>query len=163
MLLYIRVFVISLQSESCGKGSLERGTLSCASPFHTAPLGLYPALTCETSEPSPSITCDSLLLKRSRRHDARTCWSMNVTRESLLFSPTRDGVPSSDDSFSAIDLVGAQDALEAEARDVLPFSFNSCTYDLGPIKQHVSVIHACLNDLLTAVFSPALRLPDLSP
>lgn len=63
---------------------------------------------------------------------------MTLTRDSLLFSPTRDGVPSSDDNFTAGDLVAAQDALEAEARDVLPFAFGECTYDLGPLKQPVS-------------------------
>lgn len=31
-----------------------------------------------------------------------------LTRDSLLFSPTRDGVPSSDDNFTAGDLVAAQ-------------------------------------------------------
>lgn len=54
-----------------------------------------------------------------------------LNHDSLLFSPTRDGVPSSDDAFMASDLIAAQDAMEAEARDALPFAFDSCTYDLG--------------------------------
>lgn len=70
---------------------------------------------------------------------------MTLTHESLLFSPTRDGVPSSDDNFTAGDLVAAQDALEAEARETLPFSFGQCTYDLGYIKQPVSVAWWHLN------------------
>ncbi|KAI5474663.1 E3 ubiquitin-protein ligase UBR7 [Pseudohyphozyma bogoriensis] len=62
-----------------------------------------------------------------------------LTRESLLFSPTRDGVPSSDDAFTAGDLVAAQEAIEREAREVMPFEFNSCTSDLGYIKQAVEL------------------------
>ena len=37
-----------------------------------------------------------------------------LNRESLLFSPTRDGVPSSDDDFTAADIAAAQVALEEE-------------------------------------------------
>ncbi|KAK4046193.1 hypothetical protein OIV83_006268 [Microbotryomycetes sp. JL201] len=60
---------------------------------------------------------------------------MSLTHEALLSSPTRAGVPSSDDRFTADDLIAAQDALEAEARDVLPFSFADCTYPMGYVKQ----------------------------
>lgn len=65
-----------------------------------------------------------------------------LNHDSLLFSPTRDGIPSSDDNFMASDLIAAQDAMEAEARDVLPFAFDSCTYDLGqyiPVSQRVAI------------------------
>lgn len=69
-----------------------------------------------------------------------------LSRSSLLFSPTRDGVPSSDDNFTVADLCAAQDALENEARDALPFRFDSCTFDLGHIKQPVYSCRTCLND-----------------
>lgn len=69
-----------------------------------------------------------------------------LTRDSLLFSPTRDGVPSSDDNFTAGDLVAAQDALEAEAREVIPYTFSHCTGDMGYIKQPVFACRTCLND-----------------
>lgn len=59
----------------------------------------------------------------------------------MLFSPTRENIPSSDDHFTAEDLIQAQVALEAEAREVLPFDFTTCTYYLGPIKQ---AIYSCL-------------------
>ncbi|SCV71195.1 BQ2448_2783 [Microbotryum intermedium] len=68
-----------------------------------------------------------------------------LSREALLFSPTRDGIPSSDDAFSAQDLVAAQDALEAEARDTIPFAFNECTYEMGYIKQPLYACLTCLN------------------
>ncbi|KAK4699049.1 E3 ubiquitin-protein ligase UBR7, partial [Phenoliferia sp. Uapishka_3] len=58
-----------------------------------------------------------------------------LSRDSLLFSPTRDGVPSSDDNFTAHDIMQAQSALEEEAREAIPYSHTTCTYDQGPIKQ----------------------------
>lgn len=69
-----------------------------------------------------------------------------LNRDALLFSPTRDGVPSSDDHFTADDLLGAQEALEAEARDTLPYRFDQCTYDLGYIKQPLFACRTCLGD-----------------
>ncbi|GAA5848064.1 hypothetical protein JCM9279_007438 [Rhodotorula babjevae] len=69
-----------------------------------------------------------------------------LDRDALLFSPTRDGVPSSDDQFTADDLLGAQDALEAEARETLPYRFDQCTYDLGYIKQPLWACRTCLGD-----------------
>ncbi|GEM07394.1 E3 ubiquitin-protein ligase UBR7 [Rhodotorula toruloides] len=68
-----------------------------------------------------------------------------LNREALLFSPTREGVPSSDD-FVAEDLIGAQEALEAEAREIMPYKFDACTYDLGYIKQPLFACQTCLND-----------------
>ncbi|BGP31889.1 hypothetical protein JCM10296v2_003668 [Rhodotorula toruloides] len=68
-----------------------------------------------------------------------------LNRETLLFSPTREGVPSSDD-FVADDLIGAQEALEAEAREIMPYKFDACTYDLGYIKQPLFACQTCLND-----------------
>lgn len=68
-----------------------------------------------------------------------------LNREALLFSPTREGVPSSDD-FVADDLIGAQEALEAEAREIMPYKFDACTYDLGYIKQPLFACRTCLND-----------------
>ncbi|BGP47943.1 hypothetical protein JCM10450v2_003809 [Rhodotorula kratochvilovae] len=69
-----------------------------------------------------------------------------LNRDALLFSPTRDDVPSSDDHFTATDLIAAQDALEAEARDTLPYKFDECTYDLGYIKQPLFACRTCLGD-----------------
>ncbi|ORY92683.1 hypothetical protein BCR35DRAFT_298172 [Leucosporidium creatinivorum] len=71
---------------------------------------------------------------------------MTLTHNDLLFSPTRDGVPSSDDNFTANDLVAAQDALETEAREVLGETGNQCTYDLGYIKQPLYACLTCLNN-----------------
>ncbi|GAA6063129.1 hypothetical protein JCM10212_002332 [Sporobolomyces blumeae] len=69
-----------------------------------------------------------------------------LNRDSLLFSPTREGVPSSDDNFYASDVAAAQDALEAEARETLPFKFEECTYDLGYIRQPLYACLTCLNN-----------------
>ncbi|GAA5928754.1 uncharacterized protein JCM15063_003958 [Sporobolomyces koalae] len=68
-----------------------------------------------------------------------------LNRDALLFSPTRDGVPSSDDNFYASDILAGQEALEQEARDTLPFEFNQCTFDLGYIKQPLYACLTCLN------------------
>lgn len=68
-----------------------------------------------------------------------------LNRESLLFSPTREGVPSSDDNFYASDILAGQEALEQEARETLPFEFNQCTYDLGYIRQPLFSCLTCLN------------------
>lgn len=73
-----------------------------------------------------------------------------LNRNALLFSPTRDGVPSSDDNFNALDLVAAQDALEAEAREAVPYA-SECTYDLGYIKQPLYACRTCLNDRAVCV------------
>ncbi|GAA5982019.1 hypothetical protein JCM10908_004706 [Rhodotorula pacifica] len=73
-----------------------------------------------------------------------------LNRNALLFSPTRDGVPSSDDNFNALDLLAAQDALEAEARDAVPYA-SECTYDLGYIKQPLYACRTCLNDRAVCV------------
>lgn len=73
-----------------------------------------------------------------------------MNRNALLFSPTRDGVPSSDDNFNALDLVAAQDALEAEAREAVPYA-SECTYDLGYIKQPLYACRTCLNDRAVCV------------
>ncbi|GAA5861803.1 hypothetical protein JCM3774_001307 [Rhodotorula dairenensis] len=73
-----------------------------------------------------------------------------LNRNALLFSPTREGVPSSDDNFNALDLVAAQDALEAEARDAVPYA-SECTYDLGYIKQPLYSCRTCLNDRAVCV------------
>ncbi|POY71773.1 hypothetical protein BMF94_5134 [Rhodotorula taiwanensis] len=67
-----------------------------------------------------------------------------LNHEALLFSPTRDGVPSSDDNFYASDLIAAQDALEAEAREAVPYAAE-CSYDLGYIKQPLYACRTCLN------------------
>ena len=68
-----------------------------------------------------------------------------LNRDSLLFSPTRDGVPSSDDVFYAADILGCQEALEREARDALPFAIDQCTYDMGYIRQPLYACLTCLN------------------
>jgi len=68
-----------------------------------------------------------------------------LNRDSLLFSPTRDGVPSSDDNFYASDILAGQEALEQEARETLPFEFKECTYDLGYIRQPLYSCLTCLN------------------
>ncbi|GAA5855792.1 hypothetical protein JCM5353_001505 [Sporobolomyces roseus] len=71
-----------------------------------------------------------------------------LNRDSLLFSPTRDGVPSSDDNFYAsdiLDILAGQEALEQEARDTLPFQFDQCTYDLGYLRQPLYACLTCLN------------------
>ncbi|GAA5907774.1 uncharacterized protein JCM6883_001885 [Sporobolomyces salmoneus] len=68
-----------------------------------------------------------------------------LNRESLLFSPTREGVPSSDDNFYASDILAGQEALEQEARETLPFEFKECTYDLGYIRQPLYACLTCLN------------------
>ncbi|GAA5885096.1 hypothetical protein JCM16303_006401 [Sporobolomyces ruberrimus] len=68
-----------------------------------------------------------------------------LNRDSLLFSPTRDGVPSSDDNFYASDILAGQEALEQEARETLPFEFSQCTYDLGYIRQPLYACLTCLN------------------
>ncbi|KAL8280969.1 hypothetical protein RQP46_006648 [Phenoliferia psychrophenolica] len=69
-----------------------------------------------------------------------------LSRDSLLFSPTRDGVPSSDDDFTANDILQAQAALEEEAREAIPYSQSSgCTYDQGYVKQPVFACQTCLN------------------
>ncbi|GAA5840252.1 hypothetical protein JCM3766R1_001437 [Sporobolomyces carnicolor] len=68
-----------------------------------------------------------------------------LNRDALLFSPTRDGVPSSDDNFYASDILAGQDALEQEARETLPFEFTQCTYDLGYIRQPLYACLTCLN------------------
>jgi hypothetical protein len=70
-----------------------------------------------------------------------------LDHNSLLFSPTRDAIPSSDDNFSANDILAAQLALESEAKTVLPFSFNTCTHQLGPLKQAIYACKTCLNDI----------------
>lgn len=71
---------------------------------------------------------------------------MSLTRESLLRSPTRNGVPSSEDAFTAQDLLQAQSALEVEAAEVIPFSSSLCTYDQGPIRQAVYACRTCLGE-----------------
>ena len=68
-----------------------------------------------------------------------------LTEDALKCSPTREGVPSSE-PFTADDLVAAQDELEREAREVLPFSFSQCTYDLGYIRQPLYACLTCLNN-----------------
>ncbi|GAA6027342.1 hypothetical protein JCM8097_002610 [Rhodosporidiobolus ruineniae] len=69
-----------------------------------------------------------------------------LNRDALLFSPTREGVPSSDDGFFAADMIAAQDALEEEAREAIPFSGDECTYDLGYIKQPLYACLTCLHN-----------------
>ncbi|GAA5983185.1 hypothetical protein JCM11641_006839 [Rhodosporidiobolus odoratus] len=68
-----------------------------------------------------------------------------LDRDALLFSPTRDGVPSSDDNFFASDLIAAQDALEEEAREAIPYASTECTYDLGYLKQPLFACLTCLH------------------
>ncbi|GAA5835618.1 hypothetical protein JCM11251_002978 [Rhodosporidiobolus azoricus] len=69
-----------------------------------------------------------------------------LDRNALLFSPTRDGVPSSDDNFVAEDLLAAQEALEEEAREAIPFASNECTYDMGYVKQPLYACLTCLHN-----------------
>ncbi|GAA5857529.1 hypothetical protein JCM8547_009323 [Rhodosporidiobolus lusitaniae] len=69
-----------------------------------------------------------------------------LDRNALLFSPTREGVPSSDDNFYASDLVAAQEALEEEAKEAIPFAATECTYDLGYIKQPLYACLTCLHN-----------------
>ncbi|GAA6002455.1 hypothetical protein JCM10207_001131 [Rhodosporidiobolus poonsookiae] len=69
-----------------------------------------------------------------------------LNRDALLFSPTREGVPSSDDGFYASDLIAAQTALEDEAREAIPFASSECTYDLGYIKQPLFACKTCLHN-----------------
>ncbi|BGP16046.1 hypothetical protein JCM10213_006818 [Rhodosporidiobolus nylandii] len=69
-----------------------------------------------------------------------------LDHNALRFSPSRDGVPSSDDNFYASDLIAAQDALEAEARDAIPFASTECTYDLGYLKQPLFACLTCLHN-----------------
>lgn len=68
-----------------------------------------------------------------------------LNRTSLLFSSTRNGIPSSDDEFTAHDIIAAQLELEGEANAVLPFSFDTCTHALGSIKQPVYSCLSCGN------------------
>ena len=42
---------------------------------------------------------------------------------------------------SPLSFIDEQTALEADAREVLPYKFDKCTYDLGPLRQE---IYACL-------------------
>lgn len=101
------------------------------------------------SPPPPPPPASSSQAARDRavvEHVLASDLVMSLTHEALLFSPTREGVPSSDDNFTADDLIAAQDALEAEARDALPFSFAQCTYDLGYLKQPLFACRTCLND-----------------
>ncbi|GAA5901494.1 hypothetical protein JCM6882_006296 [Rhodosporidiobolus microsporus] len=69
-----------------------------------------------------------------------------LDRNALLFSPTREGVPSSDDNFIAADLLAAQEALEEEAREAIPFASTECTYDMGYIKQPLYACLTCLHN-----------------
>lgn len=62
------------------------------------------------------------------------------SRRDMLFAPTRDGVPSSDDAFTAVDLISAQEAMEDEARESLPFDPTICTYALGSIRQPIYAV-----------------------
>ena len=66
-----------------------------------------------------------------------------LDRNSLLFSPTRDAIPSSDDNFSAEDIVAAQLALEQESRDTLPFDPTICSYELGHLRQPIYACKTC--------------------
>ena len=43
--------------------------------------------------------------------------------------------------MSHLSFIDEQTALEADAREVLPYKFDKCTYDLGPLRQE---IYACL-------------------
>ncbi|KAI5958929.1 hypothetical protein KGF57_002363 [Candida theae] len=47
----------------------------------------------------------------------------------------------SQDSLTAIDYINQQEELEREARTLMPFDPNECTYDLGELRQQ---IYACL-------------------
>ena len=66
-----------------------------------------------------------------------------LDRQSLLFSPTREAIPSSDDNFTANDIISAQEALENEARDTLPFDPNSCSHELGYLRQPIYACKTC--------------------
>lgn len=82
-----------------------------------------------------------------------------LTPRDLKYSPTREGVPSSDDNFTANDLVSAQDALENEAREVLGETGVCCTYDLGPLKQPVRAVDAPAVLQLTSLCSSSPASP----
>jgi hypothetical protein len=87
------------------------------------------------------------LIHRSSSCSTRRCLPLAMLdHNSLLFSPTRDGVPSSDDNFYASDLIAAQDALEDEAREAIPFASTECTYDMGYVKQPLFACLTCLHN-----------------
>lgn len=54
-----------------------------------------------------------------------------------LPDPSLAPAPSSDDQFTAQDLINKQAQLEREAREAIPFQVSQCTYAMGSIRQPV--------------------------
>ncbi|CAL5867904.1 uncharacterized protein PFLUO_LOCUS2126 [Penicillium psychrofluorescens] len=50
---------------------------------------------------------------------------------------------SSQDSQTAKQFIDSQMRLEADAREILPYSFDSCTYALGPLRQSLFACQTC--------------------
>ncbi|EXJ89126.1 hypothetical protein A1O3_02190 [Capronia epimyces CBS 606.96] len=63
----------------------------------------------------------------------------------------------SQDSQTAADFINQQLALEADAREVLPYKFDKCTYPLGPLRQNVFACLTCSPPPASAaqVYTPA--------
>ena len=53
-------------------------------------------------------------------------------------------VPTSEESLSLPDVLASQAALEAEAREAIPFSFTTCTYSLASIEDR-QPLYSCLS------------------
>ncbi|KAF8251271.1 hypothetical protein K440DRAFT_103005 [Wilcoxina mikolae CBS 423.85] len=63
---------------------------------------------------------------------------------SLPPATTRTDSGSSTDSVTAMDYINSQLALESEAREALPYSFDSCTRPLGQIRQAIYACKTCI-------------------
>ncbi|KAL0075024.1 putative zinc finger in N-recognin-domain-containing protein [Phycomyces blakesleeanus] len=59
---------------------------------------------------------------------------------SLPCSPT---LKSSDDTITAVDFISQQTILEQDAREALPGNFETCTFDMGYIRQNVYACKTC--------------------
>ncbi|KAJ6157617.1 hypothetical protein N7470_005209 [Penicillium chermesinum] len=66
---------------------------------------------------------------------------MENTAAGQIKADSRRGSVGSENSQTAKEFIDSQTRLEADAREALPYSFDSCTYDLGPLRQS---LFACL-------------------
>ncbi|KAH0843641.1 hypothetical protein AYO21_05428 [Fonsecaea monophora] len=71
--------------------------------------------------------------------------------------PEMDELKPSQDSQTASDFIDQQLALEADAREVLPYKFDKCTNILGPLRQNVFACLTCSPPPASAaqVYTPA--------
>jgi len=60
-----------------------------------------------------------------------------------LPDPSLPPAPSSDDHFTAQDLINRQAQLERDAREAIPFQLGKCTYLMGSIRQPVYACRDC--------------------